>query len=289
MEIDFRELRRKERRAAKRGTGSGVQTGVTCVGANESSSAASASISGDAAVATKTRNSGDGLDGAHRIPLETELPRNTLNDAAHLVSHGNCKTVYYAERFLKQAQGQELLAWLEALPSGGDSNDPVATQNGKWTRMVHANRRVAMFDSEISVLPRLLSRISSTLVSVGAFDPSRPPNHVLVNEYQPGQGIMPHTDGPAYDSATATISLGGSDVIFKLWPRHHDDEKARRVAEPTLEVVLHGNGSLVVFTGDAYINHMHSIDEVLEETTSIGTKIARGYRVSLTFRHKKWR
>ncbi|EJK44621.1 hypothetical protein THAOC_36825 [Thalassiosira oceanica] len=283
MEIDFRELRRKERRAAKRGSSSGVKkTGVTGV------TATGVGVTGVGAWDAQSKSTaGDGLGRAPPTPYETELPRNTLSDDAHLVSNGDLKTVYYAERFLKQALGRELLAWLQALPGGGDSNDPVATQNGTWTKMVHANRRVAMFDSAISRLPCILERLCRTLVSVGAFDPSRPPNHVLVNEYQPGQGIMPHTDGPAYDSATATISLGGSDVIFKLWPREYDDEEARRLTEPTLEVVLHGNGSLVVFTGDAYINHMHSIDEVLEETTSMGTKIARGYRVSLTFRHKK--
>ena len=302
MEIDFRELRRKERRAAKRGSGSGsgvVNTAVASVACDDASNKSkpgsddaageSALSSRDVAAATKTRNS-DVLDRTTLpTPFETELPQNALNDDAHLVSRGSLKTVYYAERFLKQAQGQDILTWLEALPSGGNSNDRVATQNGMWTEMVHANRRVAMFDSTISPLPDLLARLCSTIVSVGAFNPSRPPNHVLVNEYRPGQGIMPHTDGPAYDSATATISLGGSDVIFKLWPRPHDDGEARRLTEPTLEleVVLHGNGSLVVFTGDAYINHMHSIDEVLEETTSMGTKITRGYRISLTFRHKK--
>lgn len=32
-------------------------------------------------------------------------------------------------------------------------------------------------------------------------------NHVLVNEYQPGQGIMAHQDGPLYTPAVAILSL----------------------------------------------------------------------------------
>ena len=115
-----------------------------------------------------------------------------------------------------------------------------------------------------------------------------------------GEGIMPHTDGPAYDSCTATISLGGSDVIFKLWPRQrHDTElpTSSTNAQPSLEVILHGNGSLVLFTNDAYLYHLHEISEVLEERTSSsgicgndvkgGTLVKRGYRISLTFRCKK--
>ena len=35
-------------------------------------------------------------------------------------------------------------------------------------------------------------------------------NHVLVNEYKPGDGIMPHTDGPAYVPIVATITTGGA-------------------------------------------------------------------------------
>jgi len=187
--------------------------------------------------------------------------------------------------------------------------------NGKWTRLKHANRKVALFDGTICNLPSVLQRLSNTLVAIGAFHPSHPPNHVLINEYQPGEGIMPHTDGPAYKSCTATISLGGSDVIFKLWPRqqHANSELHEHSAsastftstqsvtednKPSLEVILHGNGSLVLFTNDAYLNHCHEIREgILEETTSLngvcgndvdgGTLVKRGYRISLTFRCKK--
>lgn len=135
-------------------------------------------------------------------------------------------------------------------------------------------------------------------MEIEAFPASNRPNHVLINEYQPGEGIMAHTDGPAYESCTATISLGGSDVIFVLWPRQRMSSiQPLSKYAPSLEVVLHGNGSLVVFKDDAYLNHCHAIREVLEERTSPnglcgndakgGTVVKRGHRVSLTFRCKK--
>lgn len=45
------------------------------------------------------------------------------------------------------------------------------------------------------------------------FPEDRRPNHVLINEYLPGQGIMPHTDGNAFNPLISTVSLGGSTML----------------------------------------------------------------------------
>jgi len=42
-------------------------------------------------------------------------------------------------------------------------------------------------------------------------------NHVLLNEYPKGVGIMPHTDGPLYYPFVCDISLL-SDCLFKFFP-----------------------------------------------------------------------
>ena len=34
------------------------------------------------------------------------------------------------------------------------------------------------------------------------------PNHILLNEYLPGQGIIPHIDGDLFYPTIATVSLG---------------------------------------------------------------------------------
>ena len=43
--------------------------------------------------------------------------------------------------------------------------------------------------------------------------PHKAPNHVLINEYEPGQGIMPHQDGSAYWPTVATVSLASATVL----------------------------------------------------------------------------
>lgn len=67
--------------------------------------------------------------------------------------------------------------------------------------------------------PNILQRVRET----GAFNDSKHgPNHVLVNEYLPGQGIFPHQDGPAYFPTVATLSLG-SYTILDIFGYSSDD------------------------------------------------------------------
>lgn len=303
--IDFQELRRQERQRIRSSKNESVG-GSNADGVEPSITLPSASTSSmsNADECTSNDHSSSSL-----ATYETLLQQNKLSDHHRVGSH--LDSVFYAQNFLSSISSKEIMAWLQQCIPEYDPNGPgervgrtereeSIQHNGKWTRLKHARRKVALFDGTICNLPFILQRISNTLVAIGAFPPSHPPNHVLVNEYQPGEGIMPHTDGPAYDSCTATISLGGSDVIFKLWPRQqHDTElpTSSTNAQPSLEVILHGNGSLVLFTNDAYLYHLHEISEVLEERTSSsgicgndvkgGTLVKRGYRISLTFRCKK--
>ena len=301
--IDFRELRRRERqriRGATKKTNSSSEVDGTYHTPNNLSVA---------------ENDESQPQKQHTLtPFKTLLSQNMLSDDIHQIkSDANIDSVSYAEQFLSPEQSLEMMTWLQTIPdyiqaSSDDrkniSEEEMSLQhNGKWTRLKHARRKVALFDGTLPSyeLPPILQRMSNTLVSIGAFHSSNPPNHILVNEYQPGEGIIPHTDGPAYHSCTATISLGGSDVIFKLRKRQHftaencDQEQLN--TQPKLDVILHGNGSLIVFRDNAYLEHTHEISEGLfEETTergicrndlSGGTIIKRGYRISLTFRCKK--
>lgn len=63
-----------------------------------------------------------------------------------------------------------------------------------------------------SVVPLWLSALTGKIYQDVRLFPS-PINHVLVNEYLPGQGIMPHQDGPAYFPVVAIISLGSPAVM----------------------------------------------------------------------------
>eukprot|EP00933_Yihiella_yeosuensis_P045770 TRINITY_DN41194_c0_g1_i1.p1 TRINITY_DN41194_c0_g1~~TRINITY_DN41194_c0_g1_i1.p1 ORF type:complete len:281 (+),score=56.57 TRINITY_DN41194_c0_g1_i1:65-907(+) len=80
------------------------------------------------------------------------------------------------------------------------------------------------------------------------------PNHVLINHYQPGGGIMPHTDGPAYHPQAAIISLG-SAVVFDFWRNHAQTTDGT----PPVVSLLVPPRSLLLFDGEAYKTHLHGI------------------------------
>ena len=113
-------------------------------------------------------------------------------------------------------------------------------------------------------LPPWLRRTAQGLVEAGIFPPEMTPNHVLLNEYRRGQGILPHTDGLYYHPLTATLSLGGS-AIMTFAPRVSAGDVGRVASVPNSEVLLRPR-SVVVFTDEAYTEYLHAIAECESET-----------------------
>ena len=310
--IEFRELRRQERQRVRNCNAKSNE----CVCVENFRVGGSAIETPINPSPTQDEKKPAAFPNEHEINLS---PNQAIGNAYRIISRPVIDSIFYMQNFLPSNNEREILTWLTSLAEHSpqqlanrairqSEREESIQHNGKWTRLKYARRKVALFDDTLCHFHPILQSLSDALVEVGAFPSTHPPNHVLVNEYQPGEGIMPHTDGPAYESRTATISLGGSDVIFKLWPRNQhrsdalDDNTTTPHPEtnliPSLEVILHGHGSLILFTNDAYLNHCHEISEgILEEVTNSngicgndpegGTLVTRGHRISLTFRHKK--
>lgn len=121
-------------------------------------------------------------------------------------------------------------------------------------------------------LPEWLSLYCQQLYSDSLF--LYPPDQVIVNEYQPGQGIAPHIDCvPCFKETIASLSLGSPCVMD--FTHNKTQEKISLLLEPR---------SLIVLTGDARYLWQHSIAP--RKTDRIdGIEIRRNRRVSLTFRN----
>ena len=90
------------------------------------------------------------------------------------------------------------------------------------------------------------------------------PNHVLINEYRPGEGIMPHEDGAAYYPIVATVSLS-STLCLDIYEKRGDDG-ALSPGDDTRHTpkwrVLQEPRSLLVTCGSAYTDTLHGISEI---------------------------
>lgn len=121
------------------------------------------------------------------------------------------------------------------------------------------------------------------------------PNHVLVNEYLPGQGIMPHLDGSLFYQTITTISLGSHTILKFLQPSADDSSIS---LQPVFSFLLEPR-SLLVLQDKLFHHYLHSIEEVTEDflDDSIinlnmcsnkylkGSTVNRDTRISMTIRH----
>lgn len=114
-------------------------------------------------------------------------------------------TIYYIPDFISQEEEQMLKSKVYRAP------------RTKWTVLSH--RRLQNWGGLPGPngmvgedLPDWLTTYSKKIADLGAFS-GNVPNHVLVNEYEPGQGIMPHEDGPAFYPTVSTISLDSHTLL----------------------------------------------------------------------------
>jgi alkylated DNA repair dioxygenase AlkB len=190
------------------------------------------------------------------FPLETTFPL--------LEIHGLC----YIPNFITTAEEQALLQAIDAQPWLTDLKRRVQHYGWKYD---YTARRVDE-TMRLGSLPDWLMVLCQKLERHGYF--SKPPDQVIINEYQPGQGISPHIDCvPCFEETIASLSLGSPCVMDFI---HADTGvKSLRLLEPR---------SLLLFSGDARYHWKHSIAARKSDKHN-GQIIPRSRRVSLTFRN----
>lgn len=120
-------------------------------------------------------------------------------------------------------------------------------------------------------LPKWLSTLCEKLQQMQYFPEA--PNQVIVNEYEPGQGISAHIDClPCFSDTIASLSLGSSCIMG--FTHSKTGEKQSQFLEPC---------SLLVLSGDARYQWQHAIASRKTDKHQ-GRIIQRTRRISLTFR-----
>ncbi|XP_078000790.1 putative RNA/DNA demethylase ALKBH6 [Glandiceps talaboti] len=233
--------------------------------------------------------------------MATEITSKTVGD--YVVSHAP-PTAYYVPNFISKEEEQFLIDQVLGAPKP------------KWTQLSH--RRLQNWGGiphpkgmVTEKLPKWLETYTQKIASLGVFE-DKVPNHVLVNEYESGQGIMPHEDGPLFYPVISTITLGSHTILdYYHHPTAEEGKNTQRDNKTTVEEekvappeerlfasLLLEPCSLLVAKDDIYTKYLHGIqersDDRLVETVcnldacpgrSVGDALHRKTRISLTIRH----
>ena len=160
-------------------------------------------------------------------PFRLDAPSRVreLKEQEHLV--GKLQRVYYCREFVTKEEEERLMcsaneatnAWVKLKVRrlqlwGRNPNDgPVAARGGV------PRPRFPPFVKEVT---RLLS-LAGVFPQGEGDGGLHSTNSCLLNSYVPGEGILPHTDGPRYEAKTATLSLGSSAVL-SFWDKERKHE-----------------------------------------------------------------
>ena len=169
-------------------------------------------------------------------------PRRALSLEAHRVEHAPA-CVWHVPSWVTEEEEVALIRCADAAPPG------------RWTQL--RGRRLQNLGGlprpagmAPEPLPPWVASVCGALVECGVFPPDAPPNHVLLNEYRPGEGIDAHRDGPLYAPRVAILSLG-SHAPFEFL---HDEPGRTRAGA----LLLPPRG-LLVFSDDAYERLLHTV------------------------------
>lgn len=215
-----------------------------------------------------------------------EPPALIVEELQRFLVRGAPPTAYYIPGFLSEQEEASLLHQVYASPK------PKWTQlSGRrlqnWGGLPHPRGMLAQ------AIPHWLHAYCQKISSLGAFG-GKVANHVLVNEYKAGEGIMPHEDGPLYHPTVTTLNLGSHALLDFYAPV---GEAPQTEESRFLFSLLVQPRSLLILQDEMYQRLLHGIrprqqDALSQAVLNLpaagaqpGETLSRGTRVSLTIRH----
>ncbi|KAL5337665.1 hypothetical protein BJX70DRAFT_229021 [Aspergillus crustosus] len=183
---------------------------------------------------------------------------------------GDGQDAFYIADFITEEEEQVLLQKINSTPTPPWTHLTRRRLKTYPSPLTHSNKLL-----ESSLPPFLTSPIIPRFTALGIFAnaPHKQPNHVLVNEYTPGQGIMPHEDGGAYFPVVATVSLGAG-IVLDLYEKSQNENQNRDQKQKEDEGEGQGGGrrqpkyrilqerrSLLVTRESLYRDYLHGIAE----------------------------
>ena len=162
-----------------------------------------------------------------------------------------------------------------------DENQPLKRKTRQYGYEYDYNARESHQDKKLKKIsyttPNQLLCIADVLYKYNLM--RQKPNQIIINKYEPGQGISAHRDHMKYFTGDiATLSLG-SAYVMKFCPHPENTSVDPKIFYNVLLPV----GSLAVMKDDARSLWTHEISKSQSDKID-GKRIKRGTRISITFR-----
>ncbi|KAJ3324904.1 hypothetical protein HDV06_005492 [Boothiomyces sp. JEL0866] len=176
--------------------------------------------------------------------------------------------------FISVDEEQQIIRYLDSNTWCGNGIEP----NGELRRRTQQYGGLFLYKTRkvqfpLEPIPQFFDFLRERLSSHNIFA-TQPFNHLVVNEYNVNQGIMPHVDSAELFGGTICSLSLLSDCAMKFVHRENNYEWNVRLPQR----------SLLVMTGECRYKIAHSISK--ETVDKIGEfEIERQRRVSVTFRH----
>ncbi|KND00415.1 uncharacterized protein SPPG_09218 [Spizellomyces punctatus DAOM BR117] len=182
--------------------------------------------------------------------------------------------LFLIDDFISKEEEDQLLATLDGRAWGGKGQKPNEELRRRTQQYGYLfSFRTRQVEEHLGPLPAFVDGVVERMRAFGVFA-KEPPEYLLVNEYERGQGIMPHVDASTFGSTVTSLSLLTPCVMTF----------SKRDSGESVDILLRPR-SLLVLTGDSRYNFTHSISKN-QVDHYCGEPIERGRRVSLTFRRR---
>ena len=207
-----------------------------------------------------------------KSPIEwTEFTWNPATGCTKIspaIAHAGIAGLTYLPDYIDRDEEQDLIHTIDAQPWITELKRRVQHYGYRYDYRA----RSITAASSLGPLPAWLASYGERLQQDGLFP--RLADQIIINEYQPGQGIAPHIDCiPCFTEPIASLSLGSPCIMEFI------QGQTREKIDVRLEL-----RSLVLLSGDARYRWQHAIAPRKTDRQE-GRLIARERRLSLTFRN----
>ena len=191
-----------------------------------------------------------------------------------------------SQDFITQSEEQKILLWVEKIGASGIWESSLLRRTQQFGyKFAHLSSSLIRADEG---MPLWTTPLLQRGIDNGLF--TRMPNQLIINEYDPGQGINSHSDQHCFEDDIVVVSLGSPVTINWTNGSDYIAEKFGISKKEMVQIIAQPR-SLMSFTSMARWRWQHSIAGVEKDISEDGKTFHRTKRVSLTFRYvdpQKW-